>query len=121
MTTTGTHRADDSRPADDGSGSNGAGEISGAEIRLENVTKRYAGQEAAAVDGLSLVIPAGEIVMFVGPSGCGKTTSLKMINRLIEPTSGSIHIGDNDIAGRAPTSCAATSATSSRAAACSRT
>ncbi len=72
-------------------------EISGAEIRLENVTKRYAGQEVAAVDGLSLVIPAGEIVMFVGPSGCGKTTSLKMINRLIEPTSGEIHIGDKDV------------------------
>ena len=76
------------------------GEISGAEIRLENVTKKYAGQQTAAVDGLSLVIPAGEIVMFVGPSGCGKTTSLKMINRLIEPTSGSIHIGDNDISGQ---------------------
>jgi osmoprotectant transport system ATP-binding protein len=75
----------------------GSGSISGAEIRLENVTKRYPGQQAAAVDGLSLVIPAGEIVMFVGPSGCGKTTSLKMINRLIEPTSGSIHIGDMDV------------------------
>ena len=72
-------------------------EISGAEIRLENVSKKYAGQEVAAVDGLSLVIPAGEIVMFVGPSGCGKTTSLKMINRLIEPTSGEIHIGDKDV------------------------
>ncbi len=71
--------------------------ISGAEIRLEDVTKRYDGQGPAAVDGLSLIIPAGEIVMFVGPSGCGKTTSLKMINRLIEPTSGSIHIGDRDI------------------------
>ena len=75
-------------------------EISGAEIRLDHVTKRYPGQQAAAVDGLSLIIPAGEIVMFVGPSGCGKTTSLKMINRLIEPTSGSIHIGDNDISGQ---------------------
>jgi len=71
--------------------------ISGAEIRLENVTKRYAGQKSAAVDGLNLTIPAGEIVMFVGPSGCGKTTSLKMINRLIEPTSGTIVIGDNDV------------------------
>jgi osmoprotectant transport system ATP-binding protein len=71
--------------------------ISGAEIRLENVTKRYGGQGAAAVDGLNLTIPAGEIVMFVGPSGCGKTTSLKMINRLIEPTSGTITIGDEDV------------------------
>jgi osmoprotectant transport system ATP-binding protein len=93
MTTTSTHRAD-------GSDADNQGEISGAEIRLENVVKRYPGQQAAAVDGLSLVIPAGEIVMFVGPSGCGKTTSLKMINRLIEPTSGSIHIGDKDISGQ---------------------
>jgi osmoprotectant transport system ATP-binding protein len=91
MTVTST-RAEESDAPDQGSGS-----ISGAEIRLENVTKRYPGQQAAAVDGLSLVIPAGEIVMFVGPSGCGKTTSLKMINRLIEPTSGSIHIGDMDV------------------------
>ena len=79
---------------DDGKGT---GEISGAQLRLEGVTKHYAGQKSAAVDDLSLTIPAGEIVMFVGPSGCGKTTSLKMINRLIEPTSGSIHIGDTDV------------------------
>ena len=75
----------------------GDGHISGAEILLENVTKQYPGQRRPAVDGLSLVIPAGEIVMFVGPSGCGKTTSLKMINRLIEPTSGTIHIGGKNI------------------------
>ena len=46
------------------------------------MTKRYPGREAAAVDDLSLTIPAGEIVIFVGPSGGGKTTALKMINRL---------------------------------------
>ena len=74
--------------------------ISGAELTLDDVTKRYPGQKAAAVDGLSLTIPAGEIVMFVGPSGCGKTTSLKMINRLIEPTSGTITIGGEDVRGR---------------------
>jgi osmoprotectant transport system ATP-binding protein len=82
---------------DSATGSGAGAAISGAEIRLENVTKRYPGQKAAAVDGLNLTIPAGEIVMFVGPSGCGKTTSLKMINRLIEPTSGTILIGDDDI------------------------
>jgi osmoprotectant transport system ATP-binding protein len=86
--------ATDTQLTDSSSGDDG---ISGAEIRLEDVTKRYAGQEVAAVDGLTLTIPAGEIVMFVGPSGCGKTTSLKMINRLIEPTSGEIHIGDKDV------------------------
>ncbi|MDO5627921.1 MAG: ATP-binding cassette domain-containing protein [Mobilicoccus sp.] len=69
--------------------------ISGAAIRLDNVTKSY-GSGAPAVDALSLDIPAGEIVMFVGPSGCGKTTSLKMINRLIEPTSGTILIDGED-------------------------
>ena len=74
-----------------------SGGVSGAELRLENVVKRYPGQKVAAVDGLTLTIPAGEIVMFVGPSGCGKTTSLKMINRLIEPTSGTITIDGNDI------------------------
>ena len=71
--------------------------VSGAEIRLDGVTKRYSGQREAAVGELSLTIPAGEIVMFVGPSGCGKTTSLKMINRLIEPTSGTITIDGEDI------------------------
>jgi osmoprotectant transport system ATP-binding protein len=62
--------------------------------------KLYPGQDVPAVDKLNLHIPAGEIVMFVGPSGCGKTTSLKMINRLIEPTSGTITIGGEDVKGR---------------------
>lgn len=69
----------------------------GVEIQLQDVTKRYAGQEEPAVDALNLTIPAGEMVMFVGPSGCGKTTSLKMINRLIEPSSGRILINDEDV------------------------
>ena len=72
-------------------------QVSGAEIVLEDVVKQYPGQKTPAVDSLSLTIPAGEIVMFVGPSGCGKTTSLKMINRLIEPTSGTIRIDGNDV------------------------
>jgi osmoprotectant transport system ATP-binding protein len=61
-------------------------------IRLEGVTKRYPGATADAVHELDLEIPAGEIVALVGPSGCGKTTTLKMINRLIEPTSGTIEV-----------------------------
>jgi osmoprotectant transport system ATP-binding protein len=71
--------------------------VSGVDLELQDVTKKYDGQQAPAVDGLSLHIPAGEIVMFVGPSGCGKTTSLKMINRLIEPTSGTITIDGEDV------------------------
>ncbi|PWN01508.1 ABC transporter [Nocardioides silvaticus] len=72
-------------------------EISGAELVLTDVVKKYPGQKTPAVESLSLTVPAGEIVMFIGPSGCGKTTSLKMINRLIEPTSGSITIDGKDI------------------------
>ena len=66
-------------------------------ILLDQVTKRYPGQAKPAVDGITLEIPAGKIVMLVGPSGCGKTTTLKMINRLIEPTEGHIKLGDEDV------------------------
>ena len=68
-----------------------------AGIQLLNVTKRFPGQDRPAVGGLSMEIPAGEMVMLVGQSGCGKTTTLKMINRLIEPTSGQILLGGKDI------------------------
>jgi osmoprotectant transport system ATP-binding protein len=80
----------------DGASADGTAAVSGARIQLVDVTKRYPGQKAAAVDGISLDIPAGEVVMLVGPSGCGKTTTLKMINRLIEPTSGQILIDGED-------------------------
>ena len=67
--------------------------VSGVEIVLDDVVKRYLGSPAAAVDHVSMTIPAGEVVVLVGPSGCGKTTTMRMINRLIEPTSGRITIG----------------------------
>jgi osmoprotectant transport system ATP-binding protein len=57
-------------------------------ITFQNVTKHYG--NGSVVDGLSLVAPGGKITVFVGPSGCGKTTSLRMINRLVEPSSGKI-------------------------------
>ena len=66
-------------------------------IRLEELTKRFPGQSAPAVDGLSLEIPEGEIVILVGPSGCGKTTTMKMINRIVEPTSGRIVLDGQDV------------------------
>ncbi|HWL96483.1 MAG TPA: betaine/proline/choline family ABC transporter ATP-binding protein [Nocardioidaceae bacterium] len=70
----------------------------GVDIELVDVSKQYPGQQQAAVDNVSMRIPAGEIVVLVGPSGCGKTTTMKMINRLIEPTSGQILLdGDNVI------------------------
>jgi len=65
-------------------------ESSAAEIVFHGVTKRYPGRSAAAVDNLSLRIPAGEICVLVGPSGGGKTTAMKMVNRLIEITEGDI-------------------------------
>jgi osmoprotectant transport system ATP-binding protein len=74
----------------------------GAGIRLENLTKRYAGSPGPAVENVSMEIKAGELVVFVGPSGCGKSTTLKMINRLIEPTAGRIRIGDEDVTGIDP-------------------
>lgn len=73
-----------------------------ARILLDGVTKRYGEASTPAVDDVTIEIPAGEIVMFVGPSGCGKTTTMKMINRLIEPTSGRILIGDDDVTHRDP-------------------
>src|SRR5882672_7024847 len=78
--------------------------VSSAErVVFEHVTKRYPGTGAGnpgAVEDLSFEVPAGKICVLVGPSGCGKTTSLKMVNRLIEPTSGRILIGDTDVAQR---------------------
>ncbi|MFD4433297.1 ABC transporter ATP-binding protein, partial [Nocardia sp. NPDC058497] len=75
-----------------------AAAVSGVEIVLDRVTKRYPDQRDPAVEEVSMTIPAGEIVVLVGPSGCGKTTTMRMINRLIEPTSGSVTIGGRDAA-----------------------
>jgi len=65
-------------------------------IRLENVTKIFPGATAPAVDHVSMEVPEGEICVLLGPSGCGKTTTMKMVNRLIEPTSGKIFIDGKD-------------------------
>lgn len=70
---------------------------SGASIELINVTKQYPNQDQAAVENFSMKINPGELIMLVGPSGCGKTTTMKMINRIIEPTSGSITIDGEDV------------------------
>ncbi|NMO03307.1 ATP-binding cassette domain-containing protein [Gordonia sp. TBRC 11910] len=76
--------------------------VTGASIRLDGVVKQYRGQSKPAVERLDLQIEAGDIVAFVGPSGCGKTTTLKMINRLIEPSQGRIYIGDRDVTSENP-------------------
>jgi osmoprotectant transport system ATP-binding protein len=70
----------------------------GVPIVLKDLTKQYPNQPKPAVDSVNMEIAAGELVVFVGPSGCGKTTTMRMINRLIEPTSGTITIGGEDVA-----------------------
>jgi len=64
-------------------------------IRFDDVSKQYAGG-TTAVDHLTLEAPTGRITVLVGPSGCGKTTTLRMVNRMIEPTSGTIWLDDQD-------------------------
>jgi osmoprotectant transport system ATP-binding protein len=70
-------------------------------ITFEAVTKRYP-DGTVAVDGLDLEVPAGQTMVLVGPSGCGKTTSLRMINRLVDPTEGRILLDGTDIRTRKP-------------------
>jgi osmoprotectant transport system ATP-binding protein len=71
-------------------------------LEFRDVTKRYAGSTEAAVDNLSLEVPAGEICVLVGPSGCGKTTAMRMVNRLIDITSGDILLDGSSIKDRKP-------------------
>src|SRR6185312_2653747 len=75
----------------------GAGQRQRPMIALEGVSKTYPKQSRPAVAELNLVVPEGAIVMLIGPSGCGKTTTLKMMNRLIEPTTGRILLEGEDV------------------------
>jgi osmoprotectant transport system ATP-binding protein len=70
-------------------------------ITFETVTKTYP-DGTVAVDNLSMEVPTGTLTVFVGPSGCGKTTSMRMINRMIEPSSGTITVDGRDIASVNP-------------------
>ncbi|MCY4510074.1 MAG: ATP-binding cassette domain-containing protein, partial [Acidobacteria bacterium] len=69
-------------------------------IELQRLTKRYGDQ--AVVDDVSLSVAEGELLAVVGGSGCGKTTTLKMINRLIEPSSGGVRVNGEDVTGLPP-------------------
>src|SRR5918999_6226290 len=84
-----------------------AGGVSGprqaVEIVFDEATKRYAGRTTPAVDSLSFSIPAGEICVLVGPSGGGKTTAMKLVNRLVELTSGDVLIGGRRARSLEPT------------------
>ncbi|MEU8821321.1 ATP-binding cassette domain-containing protein [Actinoplanes sp. NPDC048796] len=68
-------------------------------ITFEDVVKIYPGG-GTAVDHLSMELPTGKMTVLVGPSGCGKTTSLRMINRMVEPTSGRVLIDGQDVSGQ---------------------
>ena len=75
----------------------------GTAITLDGVTKTFAGSATPAVGSLDLDVVGGSIVVLIGPSGCGKTTTLRMINRLIEPSGGAITIAGEDIRARSVT------------------
>src|SRR5438477_7184021 len=66
-------------------------------IVLDAVSKSYDGGATYTVRDVTLRVPKGKLLVLLGGSGCGKTTTLKMINRLIEPTSGRILVGDRDV------------------------
>src|SRR3954465_6367693 len=69
-------------------------------LQIENLTKPHGGR--AALDGVSLSVPAGAFVALVGPSGSGKTTLLKTINRLVEPDEGQVILGGGDVQALPP-------------------
>ena len=73
-----------------------------ASLEFRESTKRYPGAERAAVEALSLEVPAGEICVLVGPSGCGKTTAMRMVNRMIEISDGDILVGGESVRSKPP-------------------
>ncbi len=76
--------------------------VSASTLELRNVSKTYPGTAAPAIQDLSIEVPAGEICVLVGPSGCGKTTAMRLINRMIELTSGDILLDGESITKREP-------------------
>jgi osmoprotectant transport system ATP-binding protein len=66
-------------------------------IVLERVSKSYDGGATYSVRHVSFQVPAGQLLVLLGGSGCGKTTTLKMINRLVEPTAGRIEVNGRNI------------------------
>ena len=71
-------------------------------IEFCDICKKFSSSDGYAVDHISLAVEAGEMVTILGTSGCGKTTLLKMVNRLVEPTSGEIKIQGRGISGQDP-------------------
>jgi osmoprotectant transport system ATP-binding protein len=80
-----------------------SGSSTAAPLEFADVTKHYPHAETAAIDNLSFTVPAGEVCVLVGPSGCGKTTAMRLVNRMIDLTSGDILIDNETIKGRSTT------------------
>jgi osmoprotectant transport system ATP-binding protein len=80
----------------------GSPSASAASVEFRDVTKQYRGQSELAIERLSLEVPAGDICVLVGPSGCGKTTALRLVNRMIDLTSGDILLDGVSIRTRPP-------------------
>ncbi len=66
-------------------------------IEIADLTKRFPGAAHAAVDRLTLTVRAGEVCVLIGPSGCGKTTTMRIVNRMIEPDAGTVTVAGRDI------------------------
>ena len=78
------------------------GEAEALSVSYREATKVYPGAGSPAVDALTLDVPAGEICVLVGPSGCGKTTAMRMVNRMVELTSGDVLVGERSVRDRPP-------------------
>ena len=102
MNSTGTAHNTGSSARPESRGGGGEDHHEAADLELRNVTKRYPGQNDAAIENLSLKVEAGEICVLVGPSGCGKTTAMRLVNRMIEPTEGDILIDGRSVKDRSP-------------------
>ena len=89
-------------------------------IALENLSKSYDGVKFSVCE-VSLPVPAGAMLVLLGGSGCGKTTTLKMINRLIEPSAGSIKVNNQDVGLPVPCNCGVALVMYFRESACFRT
>jgi len=73
-------------------------------IEIRDLVKQFAGAAHPAVDHLTLTVPEGEVCVLIGPSGCGKTTTMRIINRMIEPDAGSVHVAGRDVMQTDPVS-----------------
>jgi osmoprotectant transport system ATP-binding protein len=66
-------------------------------IEIRDLVKRFAGTDRPAIDHLSLTVTEGQVCVLIGPSGCGKTTTMRVINRMIDPDGGTVHVAGRDI------------------------